>query len=164
MSSVITPLLEGMSKAARAAWPFIQRAVSEGLGTQEIIDLMEAEGLKTFRRQDMLALIREAGRGELLKSDIARWPTDAVLPIDRVRQSITKIVAPFSYTLRVRIVDALGRERTITRQAHSQQLRSGDVVSASFMEAAAAREQYQQYEILDAEVIDVQQAGELGVI
>lgn len=164
MAAVFTPLLETMSGAARAAWPFIVRAAAEGLGAEEVITALKESGLKSFRRQDMLALIREAVRGELLKSDIKRWPANATFPIDRVRPSVTKIVAPFSYTLRVTIVDALGVERSILRQAHSSELRSGDTVAHAFLEAAAAREQYQQYEILDAEVVDVQRAGELGTI
>lgn len=164
MSFVWTPLLETMSGAARVAWPHIQRAVSEGLGTEEVIKALREGGIATFRRQDMLALIREAANGELLKSDISRWPKDVLLPMARVRESVTKIVAPFSYTLRVRVVDEEGRERTITRQAHSQQLRDLVGVAQSFIEAAAAREQYSTYEVLDAEVVDVQRAGSAGVI
>lgn len=164
MAKGLPPLLDTMSKAARFAWPFIQKAASEGLGAEAIIELMHGEGIPSFRRQDMLALIREASGAELLKSDIRRWPKDAIFPITRVRESVTKIVAPFSYTLRVRIVDELGAERTILRQAHSEDLTAGDVVAGRFLEAASAREQYSQYEVVDAEVIDVQRAGELGTI
>lgn len=164
MPTVLTPLLDTMSKAARVAWPHIQAAVERGLGAEEVITALREGGIPSFRRQDMLALIREASGAELLKSDIARWPKDVLFPVNRVRDSITKIVAPFSYTLRVRIEDANGRERTITRQAHSSRLRPLDEVASSFIEAAAAREQYSSFTVLDAEVIDIQKAGGAGVI
>lgn len=165
MAAVITPLLGTMSSAARFAWPFIQKAATEGLRGEEIITAIKDAGIPTFRRQDMLALVREATRGELLRSDIARWPDDMLLPIDRVRPSVTKIVAPFSYTLRLKVEDKeTGRTRTITRQAHSQTLRSADQIVKSFIGANEAREQYESFTILDAEVIDAQRAGELGTI
>lgn len=162
MAFVFTPLLETMSAAARIAYPHIVGAVSKGLGTEAIIKSIGEAGLQTFRRQDMLALIREARNGELLKSDIARWPKEMPLPLTRVRESLTKIVAPFSYTLRVKVIDAEGEERIITRQAHSNVLRSSLDVARSFIRAAAGREQYEELEIVDAEVIDVQRAGSEG--
>lgn len=164
MPGLWTPLLDTMSTAARIAWPHIQEAVSQGLGTEEVIKALKEGGIPTFRRQDMLALIREASGAELLKSDIARWPKDVLFPMSRVRESVTKIVAPFSYTLRVLVVDEDGNERTITRQAHSTELRPLEDVAASFMEAAAARSQYDALEIVDAEVVDIQRAGNAGVI
>lgn len=164
MAFVFTPLLEGMSAAARFAWPHIVRAAEEGLGSEQIITALKEGGIPTFRRQDMLALIREATGGELLKSDIRRWPKDVLFPIERVRASVTKIVAPFSYTLRVKVADEDGRESYITRQAHSRQLRSMEDVAANFLESAPAFEQYQGVELLSAEVIDIQRAGEQGVL
>ncbi len=158
-----TPLLATMSKAARIAWPFIERAVSEGLGAQEIIEAMKGEGIPTFRRQDMLALIREASGAELLKSDIARWPKESVLPFNRVRQSVTKIVAPFSYTLRVTMVDAdTGETTTVLRQAHSNQLRPFRDVIGAFLQAHEVPSDSVPLEIEDAEVVDVIQAGSAG--
>lgn len=165
MPGLWTPLLDTMSARAREAWPHIQRAVGEGLGTEEVIHALHEGGIPSFRRQDMLALIREASGAELLHSDIKRWPKDIMFPIDRVRTSVTKIVAPFSYTLKVRVADIeTGRERTITRQAHSSQLRDLESVANNFLMQAPAFEAYQGLELLDAEVVDIQRAGDAGVI
>jgi hypothetical protein len=154
-----------MSGAARVAWPFIQKAAARGLGATEVIEALRAGGITTFRRQDMLALIREATGAELLKSDIARWPVDSVLPISRVRESVTAIVAPFSYTLRLIVTDARTGEQTeILRQAHSDQLMSAEAVAEEFMDSAAEADQYVGSVIEAATVIDVQRSGEFGVI
>ena len=165
MSSIFTPLLETMSATARTAWPFIQRAAAiGGLSGEQIITMLDGAGL-TFRRQDMLALIREATGAELLKSDIARWPKDVLLPITRVRESVTKIVAPFSYTLRVSAVDInTGEEITTLRQAHSSQLLPFSEVTSQFLENAVSADQYQSLDIGEAEVIDVQRSGAAGVL
>lgn len=151
-----------MSKAARTAWPFIQRAAREGMLPEKIIEAVKEAGLPTFRRQDMLALIREASGAELLKSDITRWPKEFTLPLNRVRRAITKIVAPFSYTLKLTIVDSEGEERHVLRQAHSSTLRTAAQVVSQFMRAAGLSMNYDEMEIADAEVIDIAQAGPEG--
>lgn len=165
MAAGRTPLLQTMSKAARTAWPFIQSAAAQGLGSEAIIAAMRAGGIDTFRRQDMLALIREASGAELLKSDVIRWPSNSILPFERVRKSVTKIVAPFSYTLKVTGIDGITGERlTILRQAHSYQLMSADEIQDIFMESAQGFEQYAALEIEDAQVIDIQRAGTAGFL
>lgn len=151
-----------MSKAARTAWPFIQRAAREGLLPEAIIDAVKEAGIPTFRRQDMLALIREASNAELLKSDIARWPADFTLPLSRVRKALTKIVAPFSYTLKLTVVDSEGESRTVLRQAHSSTLRTAAQVVGQFMRAAGLSLNYEDMEIESAEVVDIAQAGPEG--
>lgn len=153
-----------MSRAARTAWPFIQRAVREGLESEQIIEAMREAGVPTFRRADMLALIREASGAELLQSDIARWPKEFTLPFNRVREAATKIVAPFSYTLRLTVVDSEGETREILRQAHSTVLRTASQVLDAFMRAANLSPSYEDLEIEEAEVIDVVRAGDAGVI
>lgn len=151
-----------MSKAARIAWPFIQRAAREGLGSEAIIELMREQAIPTFRRTDMLALIREASGAELVKSDIARWPKDVTLPFNRIRPSLTKIVAPFSYTLRVHATDAEGNSVTRLYQAHSQTLRPLAAVAEGFLSKAQAGGLYNELDVESAEVIDVLQAGPEG--
>jgi hypothetical protein len=153
-----------MSAAARTAWPFIQRAVREGLESEQVIEALREAGVPTFRRADMLALIREASGAELLKSDIARWPKEFTLPFNRVRESVTKIVAPFSYTLKLTVVDSEGETREILRQAHSTVLRTADQVLNAFLRAAALSPSYEDLEVESAEVVDVVRAGPEGTI
>ena len=88
-----------------------------------------------------------------------------VLPITRVRESVTRIVAPFSYTLKVRARDMeTGEEFEMLRQAHSEQLAAAGDVASAFTEEAGGFEQYQGLELLGAEVIDIQRAGTAGVL
>lgn len=165
LASVFTPLLDTMSRAARIAWPFIQSGVEKGLGAEAIINAMRAADIATFRRQDMLALIREASGAELLKSDIRRWPSDVLMPITRIRESITKIVAPFSYTLRVTVFNTVtGVESTVLRQAHSSQLFTAGDVEADFMEDAPASDSNQGLVVADATVVDIQRSGAAGIL
>jgi len=165
MPGVWTPLLDIMPRAAKIAWPFIKGAVKKGLGSEEIISAMRAADVLTFRRQDMLALIREAAQGALLRSDIMRWPTDSLLPISRVRESVTKIVAPFSYVLELTLINPdTGKPYSVNRQAHSDQLIPFSKVTEAFSEAAPSSDSSGSLEIVSVQVVDVIRAGAEGVI
>lgn len=165
MPSVLTPLLDTMSKGARTAWPFIQGLAAEGLNASEISVAMHMAGVPTFRNTDFLALVREATGAELLKSDIARFPSNSILPMSRIRTSLTKIVAPFSYTLRLIVLDKMtGESLTLTRQAHSDTLMSMEDIEAAFSEDVQGFERYAGMDIQSARVIDIQRAGSEGFL
>lgn len=163
-TAALLPLLETMSKVARAAWPHIEHAVAEGIGTKEIEKALRDAGMG-IRRQDLLALVREANLVEMIQSDIRRLPRDFVTPLERVRRAATKIVGPIGYTVKVTINDALsGRQRTQLLTAHSTEPLSFAEVEALMFNADGTIDSLPMDNIAGVEVVDMYQSGEAGTI
>lgn len=164
MAALLAPLLSTMSKAARTAWPFIERGVREGMGANAIQDALREAGAG-IRRQDLLALVREAQGAELLRSDVRRLPRDLIMPVERVREAITRVVAPFGYTVEVTAVEAeTGVERRLTLTAHSNELRALEEVETEFVDMTPEDYPLPGFVIVEARVTDVYRSGAAGVI
>lgn len=158
------PFLETLTKGARAAYPVIRALVAAGQGGQEIYETLQAAGLGA-RKTDVLAIVRNETGAILARSDITRYLKDTVPDLSRIRESATKIVAPFSYTLNLSLYDPYtGETSVVTRQAHSQELLSPNGAVEAFMQANPDGTYDEDQVIKGAEVVDIQRAGAQGVL
>lgn len=164
MAALLEPLLATMSVAARAAWPHIESGIGKGLSANSIQNALRDAGIG-IRRQDLLALAREARAAVLIRSDLERLPRDIVVTPERVRTAITRTVAPFTYVVKVTGFDAdTGEDREVTLTAHSTELRSFSEVEDSFMQADIASDSVEGFLPDEARVVDVLRSGTAGVL
>lgn len=164
MAVPFLPLLATMSKAARTAWPFIQRGIGDGMSANAIGEALSDAGVG-IRRQDLLALAREARGAALLRSDLERLPRDLLLSEARVREAVTKIVAPYGYTVEVEVLnERTGGVELRQLTAHSNELRAFEQVEQAFMDEAEPNYPFRGESIVSARVVDVYRSGGPGVI
>lgn len=125
-------VLDGLSKTARAAYPFISSGVRQGLSANAIGRSLADAGL-SIRRQALLDLVRlEKGAtdyGKILRS-LSRT---ARIDVGALPESITKIRRAYAYVLEVRGTTAGGGVLTKHVTVSSDQPN----LSASDLEAAA---------------------------
>lgn len=164
MPATTLPLLSGLTKGTRAAYPFIKAGVAAGQSAAEIIASLKEAGLGA-RRADVLAIVRAETEAALTMSDLSQYLRSAVVPLHRVPEAVTKIVAPFSYTVQLRYYDEV-TGTTVTRNitAHSEELKSfaevEDLASIHSGEYYADPGQT----LVDARVTRVVRSGTAGVI
>lgn len=164
MSTVGVPFLDALTKGARQAYPVIRALVAVGKGGQEIYETLQAVGLGA-RKTDVLAIVRNETGAALARSDIAHYLKDVVPDLSRIRESATKIVAPFSYTLRVTLLDPeTDEEETVLRTGHSQELLSPNAAAEQFAADTAPDGLYNGQVISDVETVDIVRSGAQGVL
>lgn len=99
------PFLLGLSARARRASPIIRRAVREGISSRALTGILQKAGLG-LRRQTLLDIMR------LVEGEIAIGPVLSALGVNRLPNplrlppALTKIRRAFSFTVRVRGLDA----------------------------------------------------------
>lgn len=158
------PLLAGLTKGARAAYPFIRAGVEAGRTGAEIIASLKEAGLGA-RRADVLAIIRHETEAALTMSDLSQYLREAVVPLHRVPEAITKIAAPFSYTVKLVYYDEVTGE-TITRNitAHSEELKSfAEVEDIAYTESGEYYADPGQT-LVSANVVRVVRSGAAGTL
>lgn len=164
MSTVGVPFLDTLTKGARQAYPVIRALVAVGKGGQEIYETLQAVGLGA-RKTDVLAIVRNETNAVLARSDISRYLKDVVPDLSRIRESATKIVAPFSYTLAVTLEDPeTGEQTTLTRQAHSKELLSPQAAADRYDGETQHDSLPTDAEVVDVQTVDIVRSGTQGVL
>lgn len=156
--------LDTLGKGARAAWPFIQAGVEAGNTANEIYRQLQEAGMGA-RRADVLAAVREAAGNLLSRSDFTHYLVDQVPPIERIREASTKILAPYSYSLEVSLLEPYTQQLIkVTRTAHSSLPLSPEMAASAFMEDFAPEATYNGMVVVSATTVDMVRAGPAGVI
>jgi hypothetical protein len=131
---VALPLIAGLTRAARIAYPFIERGVREGLSSRAIENAIRAGGLSAPRRSVLLEVIRgikgveaSAGRIENVRRSFKPSP-------ELHAPALTKIRRAYSYTLEV-TGSSIGTGMPLTQHI---QITSDTPLSALEREEAAA--------------------------
>jgi hypothetical protein len=83
------------------------------MGANQIQRALREAGLG-IRRQDLLALVREATGAQLVMSDLRRLPREVVIPAERIPRAATRIAAPFEFVVRIGRDLETGEYRMIT--------------------------------------------------
>lgn len=158
------PFLDTLTKGARTAYPVIRALVAAGQSGQEVYESLQAAGLGA-RKTDVLAIVRNESDAILTRSDISRYLQDTVPDLSRIREAATKIVAPYSYTLEVTLLDPdTGEEEVVLRQGHSQDLLSPAEAANNFMDTNAEGNLYNGQEVSDVRTVDIVRSGSQGVL
>lgn len=164
MASVLLPILETVTAGARAAYPFIRAGVEAGMSANQIFKSLQDAGLGA-RRSDVLAIVRSELQGVLARSDFTTYLKDQIPALDRIRTATTKIIAPFSYTLDVTLLDPMTNEQTvIQRTAHSSDPLSPNDAAQTFFDDFAPEATYNGLVITGVTTVDMVKSGAAGVI
>lgn len=158
------PFLDTLTKGARAAYPVIRGLVAAGYQGQEVYEHLQAAGLGA-RKQDVLAIVRYENNAELARSDISHYLKDVVPDLSRIREAATKIVAPFSYTLNVSLLDPYtGEVEVVSRTGHSSTLLTPAEAAAKFASDSAPDGLYNGQVVQDVQTVDIVRAGNQGTL
>lgn len=164
MATELLPILETVSAGARAAYPFIRAGVEAGMSANTIFKSLQEAGMGA-RRADVLAIVRNELQGVLARSDFTTYLKDQIPALDRIRTAATKIIAPFSYTLNVSLLDPMTNEETIIqRTAHSNTPLSPNDAASKFYGDFAPETIYNGLVITSVQTIDMVRSGTAGTI
>jgi hypothetical protein len=94
------PLLLGLSKAARTAYPLIKGGVARGMTANAIGRSIKAAGLK-IRRQTLLDVVRAEKGVERAGAALRFLGLNRLPNINRLPSAITRIRRRFSFTVQV---------------------------------------------------------------
>jgi hypothetical protein len=124
--------LDSLTKNARAAYPFIQSGVRQGLSSNSIARALSSAGLP-LRRQALLDLVRlEKGAtdyGRILRS----LSKGAPMNVEALPESVTRIRRAYAFVVEVRGTTAGGGVLTkhVTVSTDNPALRPSDIEAAA---------------------------------
>ena len=95
-------LLAALSRGVRAAWPFLQAGVREGLPANRIIAAVRAGGYPV-RRQDALTAIRYIKEGQPARDYLRLLPKGNVINPSLLQEAATPIKANYTYAVRLQV-------------------------------------------------------------
>jgi len=132
---MVAPWLLQMSSAARAAYPWFQRAAAEGVGADTLWGYLRNEGYELVRSE-----VREAvGRLRLdlaLERYVRELPQTIIPDVRYLIPSATRMLTDYRYTMTAQLYDdVVGETRTVTRSYLSSELLSTGAAADEFAAA-----------------------------
>ena len=127
------PLLAGLSKSARIAYPIIQAGTRRGLSSRAIERTVRQAGLAISRGRSILPIMRQVQAIEAAGANIRFIPKHLHVNTSVLPLSITDIRREFSFTVRVRGRDAFGNliDRHVTVSTDRSLITPGEIEEAA---------------------------------
>jgi hypothetical protein len=159
------PFLDTLSRAARAAWPFIQRGVREGLSSRSIERALVEGGLSGVRRSTLLDLMRMSAFEQRAGDALNRLQPNRRIEAQALPEALTKIRRSFSFTVDV-TGTLISTGKSITRSitiASDRELTPLEIRQAAVAAVDAAGDRYGMT-VEETKITGGRRAGSLGLI
>lgn len=127
------PLLATLSQTARIAYPIIQAGTRRGLSSRAIERTVRQAGLQISRGRSILPIMRQVQAIEAAGAAIRFIPKSLHVNTSKLPLSLTDIRREFSFTVRVRGVDAFGNliDRHVTVSTDRALITPGEIEDAA---------------------------------
>lgn len=158
------PLLARLSASARSAFPFIRRAVSEGMSVLDTQVLLNESGFPV-KQTELLRVINAVRKEMRLGADLRGLPRDRPIAARLLHDAITPLRRQFSFDVLVRGIDTAagvlrGQHVTVT----SDDPLSPEQIEAIAERFAVGREGSGGMEEVTAELVSGRKAGRAGIV
>lgn len=158
------PLLARLSASARSAYPFIRRAVSEGMSVLDTQILLQ-EVLFPVPRNELLRVINAIRREFRLGADLREWPMRRVIGESVLHTAITPLRRRFSFEVLIRGIDTrTGNPRGQFITVTTDRLLTREQIEAEAERFAVGGEGSGGMEDVTAELVAGRKAGSAGTL